>query len=568
MQEAEATKPKGTIYYNRGVKCLVRLIVSLMTMRRHHHGDVTVFLEGSHPEGFAEAIKKAFDVEVVFDQNPETGVFVRAVEISMASPYERTVWMDSDTVILKDYSDLFDQIDGYDFSIARFSNWTSHGGIIQRRIEEYRGIVTPEELKAAIDYGPAINCGVYAWKKGSPFFAKWHAVAKKGDKTGMFIPDEVACQVILPQFHINLLDPKYNVSCLYDPGTQDQRILHFHGRKHCKEYPSCKIWLEAFVEALEKDLCGIRKFVAKEYQDRRLMKFINGEFGQDDYVKKVRAILNLGPIPVKVVKKKTEANKQAVKIPKPSHGIDPSLVTIVTACDPNYVKTLSLTYPNWQKYKGVDGYKVLVFINSMQDDDERLEFLDHPNVTIIPWNMEGVTDHRELMLSSFVLGSAKYVETPYWVKLDADSYAVNDNPLLSKKMKDLMFCGHRWGYSWAKHILALDEWAKVHPDHRLSGMPPMFNAECEIGDKYYHPGGRTISFVQFHSTSFTRVCVQLCGERLPVPSHDTYLYYIADRLKLPWESSNFKRRHGFVQGHGFRRVRAQLSEVDSKFQVG
>jgi len=295
MNETPATKPRGTIYYNKGRKCLVRLIVSLMTMRKHHNGDVTVFLEGTHPEGFAEAIQREFGVNVVLDQNPDTGVYVRAVEISLASPYETTIWMDSDTVIVKDFSDLFDQVDDCDFAISQFANWTSDGSAIRRRIKRYRDIVGPEAIEKAVHYGPAINCGVYAWKKGSPFFARWHDVAKKGEKTGMFIPDEVACQTILPEFNVKILSPKYNVSCIYDPGTQDQRVIHYHGRKHCKEYPSCNIWLDAFVEALEKDLCGIRKFVSKEYGDRRLMKFLNGMFGQEQYVAKVKSLIGVQP---------------------------------------------------------------------------------------------------------------------------------------------------------------------------------------------------------------------------------------------------------------------------------
>jgi hypothetical protein len=550
-----------------------------MTIRKHYDGPITVFLEGSHPDGFAESIKREFNVDLIWDQNPDTGTFVRAVEICIKSPYDLTVWMDSDTVVLGKFDELFEEAPKYDLVIAHFAGWKSDGPAIKKRILRYKDIV-PQYMDKAVAYGPAINCGVYAFRKGSPFLKEWLEVAKPGEKTGMFIPDEVACQVLLPQYNCKIMPLKFNVSVLHDPGTTDMRVMHFHGKKHCKEYPNCSIWFAAFEEALSKNLCNIKAFIGPDCGERRLNGFFAGKYGQAEWLARIRAHLTpedmkRAAIPDKVnvrdakenekKKRKREDRERGMKRADKNAELDPSLITVVTACDPKYVDQLALTYPTWRDMKGINRHKMLVFVNGMEVSDQRLDFLRHPNIELVPWAMPKAADHREEMLTAFVVGAAKYVRTPYWLKLDADSFASDNSPLLTQEMEEYVFFGHRWGYSWEKHIRGLDEWAGKHSDVRLNKVPPMYDRKCVSGRKYFHPGKRTISFVQLNSAGFTRLCVELAGgDRLPVPSQDTYMYYVADRLGLKWGSTNFKRRRGFNQGRGLDHIRRSLEDLQKK----
>ena len=52
------------------------------------------------------------------------------------------------------------------------------------------------------------------------------------------------------------------------------------------------------------------------------------------------------------------------------------------------------------------------------------------------------------------------------------------------------------------------------------------------------------------------------GERLPVPSHDTFLFYIADRFESDWKRMNFKKDFGFDQSKNMEHLQRRLKEVE------
>ena len=216
---------------------------------------------------------------------------------------------------------------------------------------------------------------------------------------------------------------------------------------------------------------------------------------------------------------------------------------------------LELTFANWRKYKNIDAYPVIVFVNGIPLDSPDLEFLRLENVRLIDWEFEKAEDQRERMLSAFVFGSAQYVDTDYWLKIDADSYATNYKPLIKEEMKKYDFCGHRWGYSRPDHIKQLDAWAAKHSRRKLSASKPMLENGRIEGRRFYHNTKRTISFLQLHKTKFTKFCVNLIGDekRLPAPTQDTYMYYIVQKFDPHhMKTMNLKKECGFAQGKGRR----------------
>jgi hypothetical protein len=617
----------GVIYYNRGRKCCTRMLVSMMTMRRHYKGPITLFLDDcgfgkENMDRLTEDVKKELDVDVIRDENPDTTTYVRAVEVSLKSPYDLSIWMDADTIILGKFDELFDEAAKHDFVIPHFAGWSSKGSAIGGRIRNLTP-VCPQYIQAALDYGPAINCGVYAWPKGSPFLPEWLTISKGAEATGTFIPDEKSCQVLLPQYNVKIMPTNLNVSVIHDPAVRtmrpgqtvhdiarqnDWRIIHFHGRKHVRQYPVCDLWIEEFMRALRDDVCHIRGYIGREFGDRQLSCFLAGGAGRPEEVAIIKSILasprgtydlsKHQPLVKPCGNKQLEQDMEKIKaeietglekddadeqpVQDPPKGIevtldepppsvderplDPDKVTVVTACDPKYVEMLAITFPTWVSMKKILRHKMIVFVNGMPLDDKRLDFLRHPNVRLIPWSMPNATSHREEMLSAFILGAAKHVTTPYWLKLDADSYATDDRPLLVNWMTTVTFCGHRWGYSWTEHIKALDKWAIEHPGLVESPLwgKPMYDKTCDKGRKYFHPSKRTISFAQLQETAFTKTIAALAGSRLPVPSHDTYMYYMADRMGLPWRSSNFKGRRGFTQGKGVDGLKEEIGKLGIK----
>lgn len=537
---------RGVILFNRGDKCITRMIVCLNSLRKHFDGPVTLFLEGPHSQKLIEDLKKEFKVDIVYRDNSPSKykALLRKIELCQESPYDLSMVLDTDTVVTGDFSEMFDAAKDHDLAICHFAGWSTKGGTIERRIRGYTPL-KPDYVEAAVEHGPAINCGVFSWRKGTPIFKEWLEIAEWGEHK-MYIADEVACQLLLPRYDTNVIGTRCNVSVLHDPGTPDPRIIHFHGKKHVIDSQKCSIWINEFIEALEKDLCGIRNIASSCRDDRRLYRFIHGHKAtmHAELQKKVKNIL--GVVPVSTYP-----------------GFNDDDVTIVTACDKKYVNHLRTTLPNWIKHKHIDRFPVIVYVNGFRraHRNSELDFIRQllPNVQIIPWDMETAEDQRERMLTAFVLGAARDVKTLYWVKIDADAYATDDSPLLVPEMKDHVICGHRWGYSFAKHMGPLIDWANAHPVFNNTPKD-QFDPSKVDGRKYWHP--RVASFVQFHKSDFVRMAADMAGNRLPVPSHDTYLWYVANRLGLPIMRTNFKTHRGMDNKSDLESLKARVIGVD------
>jgi len=536
--------------FNTGTKMLIKLVVSLRSLRKHYNGNLTVFLEGPHDAKLVSSIESVFNANVIYrEQSPSKHrALLRKIELCLDSPYDLSVVLDSDTVVVGDFSELFDAAKEHDLAIPHFAGWSSSGRAISGRIKQYAPL-KPDYIQPAIDYGPAINCGVFAWRRGSPMFKEWLEIASWGEEKGIFIQDEIACQLLLPRYNVNVIGTRCNVSVLHDPGTPDPRIIHFHGKKTVIERPLCTIWLKEFLETLKEDVCGIRKMVTENkcFEDKRLRRFVYGS----------------EPTMHAELKKQIQDELGIVESSTCS-GFKDNEVTIVTACDKKYVEYLRLTLPNWIKHKHVDRFPMIVYVNGFRryKRNSELDFLRaYPNIKLIPWEMPEAANQRECMLTAFVLGTAKDVTTPYWVKIDADAFATDDEPLLIPEMKDHVICGHRWGYSFSKDVGPLMDWANNHPAFKGTAKETPDPA-CIEGRKYWHPGKRVASYVQFHKSDFVRMAAAIAGARLPVPSHDTYLWYVANRLKLPIMQHNFKNRRGMGNKSDLESLKVILAGID------
>ena len=479
---------RGIVLFNRGTNCLVRMVVCLHSLRKWWSGPVTVYLEGGHPEPFLRALR-GLGVEIVAVPASPAGNFVRKIETASQSPYDRTLWLDSDTLICGSIDELFDALDHHELVAPHFAGWSSDGKTIRSRVMQYQGLCPDEWLADAVKPHPAVNGGVFAFRKAASILKPWIELSRKGDSV-VRLSDEVALQVLLPRFSVGILPCKYNVSVKFPREADDARIIHFHGRKHVRDFPLCDRWKAEFAETRDDPNLDLEAILP--WADRQLQRYLKA---QPD-------------------------------------------ATIVTACDPAYVEKLRLTFPTWERHKQITRYPIIVFVQGMALDDDRLAFLKHPSVRLIPWEFP-VESQREKMLSAFVFGVARHVRTPWWLKLDADAYATDATPLITEEMKRYSLYGHRWGYSFAEHIRTLDVWAGEHPELKAA---PIFDSSRVRGRRYYHR--RTASFVQLEKTALTRTAVRLGGDRLPVPSQDTYLFYLATLLGHPVGSANFKKHHG------------------------
>lgn len=534
---------QGIIYYNRGQSCIPRLLVSLYSLREHYDREISIFMEGEHLEELSENLKQKFNIDIIYDKNIDTTTYVRAVEVCMKSPYENTIWIDADTLIVNSFDEIFEYIPDYDICISNFAGWTTEGKGIRRRISRFNNLLPDDMINSAINYGPAINCGVYGFRKNYDFLNEWLKISKIGEKNGIFIPDEIACQILLPKYKTKILSQDYNISVKYGNYTNNSKIIHYHGRKHCRNFKLSNLWINKFIELLDINFCNIKSYL---YNDRMLNKFLNYQYKNKELVDTCHKILN-----------KTTISS----IPTPTKVIEKSIyydTTVVTACDPTYIKCLELTLPTWIKYKNILDFPMIVYINGFEESDGRLDFLKkHKNINIIPWEMNNVYFHREKMLSCFVFGPAKDVNTKYWLKIDADAYAINNRLLLNEDMKNYSIVGHRWGYTKPyKWLNDLNIWSQ----NKNLNFQYQIDTSKIIKNRYYHH--RTNSFVQLHSTEFTKQAAELAGEKLPIPSQDTYLWYIATALNKKILRYDFKRGCGLYNKRTAEQIKDTLTKTE------
>ena len=496
---------RGIIYYNRGEKCLIRLAVSLYTLRRHYDGAVTVIYEGIAPVWLLELLT-TLSVDIVYIP-PEASVdyaLLQKTRLWRWSPYDTTLYIDLDTVIMQDPSELFDIIEDKGFAVTKFADWKSDGHLVGCRTSAWLPLVGQRIIDEALSYGPATNTAVFGFVRGHPLLAAWDTLATQGWDDIVNNPkseilnrtlDESACQVLGPQFDIGLIDERWNRSVQFGIAPVEKiGIIHYHSGKHCRpNNPLCEYWRAAYWEMWHQD-----KIPGDPHGDAKLVKFELSRARQD--------------------------------------------LTICCAADPKYMKKFMRHFKLWIQTPGLrEQHYILLCINADTNDKAYDEIRQYPGVRLIPYHSEAES-RREAAFEAFVFGTAMYVDSPYWMKLDGD--ATPRGEFIWPEYNKYTVVADRWHYSKVKgendweskgHWLnRLDDWwAKQDVPDRS----PMFEKISERRHKHR----RLRSYCWIEKTEFTRQVAAMYGGRLPVPSHDTSQWYLATRLGVPMKSHRVRK---------------------------
>jgi hypothetical protein len=259
---------RGVIYYNVGAACLVRLLVSLATLRRFYSGPVTILSEGRTSDRIVPRIADALGAAVrSWDCGVPPGpnrIFLAKTNYHLGTPYETTIALDSDTLVKGPLNELFEAAEESTFCVAPLGQRQSSGKIMMDRIRRWKPWL-PGDLSAALKFGPAINCGVVAFQKSAPLYQDWLKLALPGRET--FVPDEVSCQILLPRYPHSIVDRRWNRSAKHDdPRISDTRIIHYHGKSHCR--PGLPhhgaLWVAEFERTLAENIADVRAWMPAE----------------------------------------------------------------------------------------------------------------------------------------------------------------------------------------------------------------------------------------------------------------------------------------------------------------
>ena len=525
-----------------GTKCVLRILISIHSLRKFYTGPVAIISEGNDSNNILSkvltpSICDANNIQIVhseFDKKLEgkNSVYLKKASIHKFTPFDISVFLDADTLVRGSIDELFELAEKHSFVVPQFTHWTTQTRQIKKRIncwsEHY-----PELIEGALNFGPAVNCGVFAFRKDCNFCSEWCNKIIPGRNN--FIPDETGMQVIIQNYEHFVCDQKYNVSCKYsNPKDHDVRIIHYHGRKHCRlddegnVLYSGDLWLNEYNEACGSNFLGLKDI---------------GDFG-DRMFRRYKSF-------------------------KPKKKITDKRMTIVTAVNPPYLEKLKTTLPTWQLKPQLKDCPIVVFHNGFDNPNNDLAFIKEitgREVKLVNWELPQAESARELMLSCFVIGAHKEVETPYWIKIDADAYFNNDQDIILDHFYEYDLAGHKWKYTKpGQWICDLDDWAF---EEDIDGDAYLSEEKREEASKSKRFGHKRIaSFFCLHNTEFTKEVAEFVKDKLPVPSHDTFLWYMAERMpdkKWCWHSY---KHLGCGNNTKLDVLKEIVSEINSKWGI-
>lgn len=276
---------KGIIYLNAGAKMLPRLLVSIYTLRKHYTGPISIISIGEDHYSICNTICKTIDnttlVNIEDNLKFRHHYWFEKSRTHLYTPYDISIFIDSDTIIVNNFDELFDEIESYDFIVPQFANWLTCGRKISNRLRTWNHIdknLVDQTISARM---PSINVGVYGFKKTSELMHNWFDFTIQNQSSPL--PEETSCHLLLQKYKGKIVSNKYNCSCKHDdPRASDVKIIHYHGRKHCRfrnQEPifACDLWIKQWKEVFDSNLCNIQDWYARvgDSQLRRNIESIN-----------------------------------------------------------------------------------------------------------------------------------------------------------------------------------------------------------------------------------------------------------------------------------------------------
>ena len=253
----------GALYLGLGMKHAVHLIVSITSLRLHYAGPVAIVTDDTGLE-VAEWIasdEALGPIQIIrTDMRPgDAGKsYLHKTMLPGISPFDRTLFIDADTLIVGDFREAFPQSSN-EIVFTQFADWVSTGGKMVQRIRPWAEVEPARTARMLARPWPALNTGVVGWGESTKAFAAdWHDVAKRRP---VFMNDEIAAQLIYPDYNSRILGWQDNASVVFDANradVADARIFHGHGGKFWKKDTGRAIYLPFFRTVVEQNRGNIQ----------------------------------------------------------------------------------------------------------------------------------------------------------------------------------------------------------------------------------------------------------------------------------------------------------------------
>lgn len=268
---------KGIIYLVSGNKMAVRLMVSLHSLKRHYGGPLTV-LTAHMDRDYIDILHAAGIQTIPIDINiGHKEAQVAKSRLNQYAPYDRTIFLDADTLLLASPEPAFEYLDDYEIIFTQYHDWTASSRGIGARLRHLRQleIIDEDTFQAAYKYEYGINIGFIGFRNDAAIWGTWPALAKAALAKNAFIPDEVTCQALLPKFNHVVLGTDWNSPCNRRRPTKDTVMLHFCGHKHMsiektRKHGTADAWRKYYQDMLVDNIWNIRSVIDRwNYRNER-----------------------------------------------------------------------------------------------------------------------------------------------------------------------------------------------------------------------------------------------------------------------------------------------------------
>ncbi len=226
-------------------------------------------------------------------------------------------------------------------------------------------------------------------------------------------------------------------------------------------------------------------------------------------------------------------------------------VSLVTAVTPDYLDLLYWSLPSWPHKKQFRNIPLIVYYNGLRERDLGFTRKIYPDCRLIPWDFPAADTLKEKMFSAFIFGAARDIKTPYYIKMDADACCTNDTDVFTTDDLNYDIVGHRWRYTkpgW--YVAALDNYYN-HTDK------PLDKTQGASHEK------RIQSICCLHRTEWVRNLIPKFNGRLPVASHDTTMWYYAEK-EGKWLGKNMNEL-GILHLGKWKGIREEICSGDIVF---
>lgn len=267
---APTTSNQGVVYLLTGPSHAARLCVSITSLREHYTGPIMVYTTEPQSAEIGGSLAADERLQVTHHRfqrryRGKNASFLMKLDLLEQAPYEQTVYLDADTLVVGSIDQLFEFGSRSQIVATQFSNWTSDRNPVQGRVERWRSLPVDEFLgfrwntliDSALQRHPAVNGGVFGVRAGAELLSVWHNLALLGRET--FICDEIALQILLHHFPHRVLDCRWNCSPAFELQRQDVRIWHMHGEKHLKGFAR-GLWWPRFLQCFDESIGAIQKW--------------------------------------------------------------------------------------------------------------------------------------------------------------------------------------------------------------------------------------------------------------------------------------------------------------------